>query len=452
MMCNFLKNVLIATSIIFCLSPVQAYAQRFERESKRQLEKTSNQLFFEARNLYNEAKYWECARDLVILLDFYSGYSKLDEVVYILGDCLYEIDLKRAASKIYKHLVKKFINSPYLPNALLGLQRIEYDVENYIKCIEFYKVIRRAHASSEIMDTSRYYAGLSYSKMNDYDNATAILNQMSEKSLYYDYGLYTLAISYMQQRKVRQALDTFHKITALNITTESRKKVVDETHLTLGYIYYELGYYSEALDQFKQVSTEHEEYSQALLAAGWSLVKLKKHKTALEPLTAILALNPNSEIAEEGMFLLGRCYIKLERYNEALKVYDRLMEIFPRRENIPKLVNKVSTTLKNESVSLEKMKLDLLMLETKLIDVLSLGSLKQDVPNYLKEEQQRLLDIREGLLRRIKEERKVIDDLSRAMQTLKRRTQIKQDRRDWRAYAEYGRARAAFLKQLKENN
>jgi tetratricopeptide (TPR) repeat protein len=443
------KKTINITTLLLCLFWISSFSQRFDRESEHRLEKTSDQLFYEAKNLYNKAKYWECARDLVILLDFYSGYSKLDQVIYILGDCLYEIDLKKAASKIYKHLVKKYINSPHLANALLGLQRIEYDTNNYLKCIEFYKVIRRAHASSEILDIARYYAGLSYSKMNNYENAIELLNQMSEYGLYYDYGLYALATCYMRRRQVRQALDTFHKITSLNITTQSRRKVVDETYLTLGYIYYELGYFREALEQFNQVSTNHEEYSKALIAAGWSLVKLQRYKDALEPLTGILAFAPNSEMAEESMFLLGRCYIKLERYDEALKVYDRLMEIFPRRENIPKLVNQVSETLENESSNLEKMKLDLLMLETKLIDVLSLGKL-HDIPGYLKEEQQRLLDIRHGLLRRIKEERKTIDDLSYLMENLRHRTRIKQDRRDWRAYAEYGRARAAFLKQLKD--
>ncbi|MBN1541069.1 tetratricopeptide repeat protein [candidate division KSB1 bacterium] len=434
----------------FLPSSAQFRRQQSEKVIYQDLEKASEKLFLEAKNHYDATRYWEAARDLIILLDFHPSYSRIDQSLLILGDCLYEIGLTEGASKLYRHLVRKYIRSPFLPNALLGLQRIEYDRGDYSKCLEYYTVINRGNPKREILDGARYYAGLCHHKLKDYVQAVKILQEISDKSAYYPYGLYTIGLSHLRLKQVREALQAFAAVKRLAITNDVIRGAVDETHLTMGYIYYELKYHHHAVREFTAVSRDHKSYTNALLAAGWSAAQLGEWLQAVQYLTELAAIAPESDLAEEAFFLLGRAYLKLGRYEEARNVYDHLIAIFPERDVVPQMVQQVQVALMEESLKIEKVKLDLLMLETKLLDTIALPA-DEKVPTHIREEKKRLQETREGLLNRIREERRTFNQLSDLMADIRDRTDTRRERRDWRVYAEYGRARASFLLRIQES-
>jgi len=430
---------------VFSQSMRELRAQKF---LKHDLEKASEKLFTEAISYFDQGEYWESARDLIILLDFNPNYSKIDKVVITLGDCLYEIGLYEAAVKLYRHLVQKYIRSPYLPNALLGLQKIEYDRKDYSRSIEIFKALKRGTPTQETLNASLYYAGLSYYKMRDYPSSIKVLSLINEKSQYYDYGLYNIGLSLLRLKRVRQAIKTFRNVCKLPIISDDRRMVVDESHLTLGYIYYELGYYKQALKEFRAVSSSHPHYDKALLAAGWAANQLGQYDDAITPLTVLVTKFPQNANVEEGLFLLGRCYLKLGLYDQALTVYENLINIFPEQDVIPALVKEVNESLLLETDRIEKIKMDLLVLETKLLDTITLEK-ENDLPPALKQERERIIEAREGLLKRIRDEREMFDSITNQMNQLKYAIDLKENRRDWRAFAEYGKARAEFLKRVK---
>ncbi len=426
-----------------------AGSSQLKKSLKDDLEGVSGKLFYEAQNYYNDGQYWEGARDLIILLDFYPSYSKIDQVVFLLGDCLYEINILDGATRIYKYLVKKYIRSPLLPRALLGLQRIQFDTGNYNRCIEFYNAINRGNPSQDILNVAQYYAGLAFYHLKDYPNSIKVLSQIDESSPYYDYGLYSMGLSLLRMKKVRRAINTFRAICRLPVVNNERRNVLDEAHLTLGYIYFELGYYKYALSQFRDVSSNHDHYKDALIAEGWTAINLEMYEEAVTPLTKLLTQYPGDENNEEAFFLLGRCYLKLAKYDDALKVYEHLIEIFPEREVVPTLVNEIDMSLAEENVRIEKIKMNLLMLESRLLDAMPLQS-EPTSPTYLKEEGDKINDTRISLLKRIHEERKTFNSISSQMKELRKLAVRKENRRDWRAYAEYGKSRALFMKTQKQ--
>jgi len=401
----------------------------------------------DARSAFARQAFWQSAHDLIILLDFNPRFAKTDEVIYLLGDCLYEIGLPGGAGKLYKFLVSRYVRSPFLPQALLGLLRIEYDRGDYTRCIEFYETIARSNAPTPVLDAASYYAGQCYYRYKDYPRAIKLFGAISSTSAYYDYGQYTLGLSYLRMKNVRKAMETLQAICSLTVINDQRRSVIDETHLTLGYLYYELGYYSASYNQFTAVSVDFKKYDSALLAAGWAATMQSQFDTAITPLTMLVSRFPQTENSEEAFFLLGRCYLKLKKYDEALAVYENLISIFPKKESIPAMVQQVRSALKNETATLERSKLDLLVLESKLLDTIHL-EVDDKSPAYLKEEGKRLMELREGLLKSIHTERQVFDDISSQMEELKQTANRREARRDWRAYAEFGRSRVLFLKMV----
>lgn len=446
------------TSLLFTLLTVSVWISIFMPSAsmanskqpsvpESDIDKSSEKLFNNALDYFDKGNYWDCARDLIILMDFNPQYPKIDHVVFTLAECLYEIDLPRGASKLYKHLITKYVRSTLLPRALLGLQRIEYDRSDFARCIEFHNAISRSNPPQSVLDASLYYAAMCFYYYKDYPQTTQLMLEISDKSPYYDYGQYTASLSYLRMKNVHKAISTFRAICTLPVTSEDRRHVIDESHLTLGYIYYELRYYNQAYLQFRAVSSDHKNYDCALLAAGWAASQQGNFAEAIEPLTTLVSLAPADEYAEEGFFLLGRCYLKMKKYDEALAVYDRLIEIFPERDVVPAIVREVRSSLSDEGVNIEKIKMDLLVLETKLLDVIPL-EVDRKAPGHLREENDRLIETREGLLRRIQEERQLFDQLTAQVEALRQLAFNREDRRDWRAFAEYARSRAQFLKNM----
>ncbi|MBN2355798.1 tetratricopeptide repeat protein [candidate division KSB1 bacterium] len=412
------------------------------------MEKSSEKLFLEARSSFEDKDYWDAARDLIILIDFNANYSRTDEVLFLLGECLYEIGLQNSAAKLYRHLLTKYLRSPFLPRAMLGLQRTEYDRKDFARCIEYHNAISRSNAPRPVMDASYYFAGLSYYTVRDFPRAIDLLDKLSSKSPYYEYGQYTLALSYLRMKNVRKAINTFKDICTLTIESDERRNIVDETHLTLGYLYYELGFYEQAGEHFRNVSSNHAHYDAALLAAGWSSIQLGDQLQAITPLTSLVTLYPEKENTEEALFLLGHCYLKLQIYDGALKVYDQLISMFPNRDIIPAIIEEVQSNLLDESITIEKMKTELLVLESNFLDALPLNEADGAVPEHLKEERALLIEARQNLMARIQEERKKFEELTYKMELLQQMTKRRQSRRDWRAFAEYGKSRVLFLQSL----
>lgn len=421
-----------------------------ETETIEELETLSGKLYSRARELYDMERYWECARDLIILIDFYPKFSKSDDVFFLLGDCLFQMELYQGASRIFKYLVKRHIRSPQLPYALLWMQKIEYHQHDYEKCLEYFKAISRGNPDDKVLNASRYYTGKSYYALKNYPAAIDILKNINNTSEYYDYALYDVSMSLLRMKRVRDAVKTLRSLVSLPVISPERVGIIDEGRLTLGYIFYELGYHRESFKQFKNISSGYKNYDSALLAAGWAAIKMERYQDAVVPLTQLVKGYENNPNAEEGFFLLGRCYLKLGYYDHAIKVYEKLVTLFPEEWTVPRLVREVNDGLTDEKARIEQLRLDLLMLETRLLDVIPISD-DGSMPEYLREERKRIQETRNALLERIASERELFNLIANNIIELEKVVRVKESRKDWRGYAEYGKSRALFLKQSQVN-
>jgi tetratricopeptide (TPR) repeat protein len=268
---------------------------------------------------------------------------------------------------------------------------------------------------------------------------------LDPRSEYYDYGLYTVGLSLLRMKSIKRAVAVFRKLVTMPIISEERRAVVDEGRLTLGFLYYELGYYREAINYFIKISETHRRYADALLAQGWSFIKFRNFAEAIAPLVELVDKFPDDYKAEEALLLLGRCYLELDLYNEAIAVYEKIILLFPEENVLPDLVNTVNQSLDLEDESIERLREDLLVLESKLIESLPYDD-SSALPDYLQEEKEELNNSRETLLETIKRERVNFLQMQANIQELKELLAIKLERKSWRAYAEYGKSRALFLK------
>lgn len=416
----------------------------------KEIERAANQILRGSIELFKEGAFWKCARELIILMDYYPDYEKLDEVIFYLAQCLFEEDLSTAAERMHKHLLKKFPASSFIPGALLGLEKTYYHQNNYKLALSVYfAILKKSPDNKELLNAACYYAGLSHFYLKNYDMAINALKKIDDSSNYYDSALYTTALSYLKKSNVATAVDYFRKAISLPVVSGERRNIVDNARLTLGYIYYELKAYKPAAQLFLDISNKHDNYQDALLALGWAFLKTDDHQNVIKYLKKIIKLFPESANAEEAYFLLGQSYIALGEYDNAIESYQTIVDLYQNKVQLPNIIKKVSNSLEQEEDRVEKLKVRVLIEESRLIDAISLNGYGKEVPQHLIAEKKKLREFRENLINRLLTERDSLLLMQDNIYNLKQLAERRERRKDWRGYAEYGISRALFLKNMK---
>ncbi|MBN1558648.1 tetratricopeptide repeat protein [candidate division KSB1 bacterium] len=433
---------LSASFLLLTAITAAAQVNPFKIVKDADFEREATKIFDSALNYYRLGDYWQSSQELIKVIDDYAEFSRMAQAIYTLGNCLYELNMLEGAFKLYERLIKKHISSIYVPDALLGLQRVEYDRNNYAASLEYYNSLARGNPSSDILDLANYYAGMAFYKLADYPGAVNVLSKATPNSPYYDYILYSLAVCMLRMQKINEAIDVFQRLFELPVMNDERRHVIDQGHQTLGYLYYELTYFDRAIEQFRMVTPSSDQHPQALLATGWAASQQNNWQQAIPPLTELYTHYEISDITQEGLFLLGRCYLKLNRYDEAIKIYDHLIAIFPDQENVITSIETINENIQLERRRIEKRQADLLVLEGNLVD-----ELNKSLPKRRNLSQDQTV-----LLRDIQKERQDLAEHLTQLDKLAVITALREERRNWRAYAEYGKSRATFLKRQQERH
>jgi tetratricopeptide (TPR) repeat protein len=245
---------------------------------------------------------------------------------------------------------------------------------------------------------------------------------------------------------VNKAVVALRKLLSLPLIRPEQREVINNAHLSLGYIYYELGYYPEALAHFRRVSPEHDVFPQALLASSWAAIKQNDYQAAVVTLNELNKNYDQAEYGEEAHFLLGQCYLQMGFYDFAFKEYHYISVRYPEANNGADSLAAVQTGLREQEQMMEKLKVQLLVLESKLLNTITLDG--KTIPKYIKDEHNRLERQQDQLIEKIVSERKLFEEVSQNIDFMQKEMERKESRRHWHAYAEYGKARALFLKGM----
>ncbi|NOY76805.1 MAG: tetratricopeptide repeat protein [Calditrichaeota bacterium] len=195
-----MKKVIIAIGFIFVMSQMAMGTVRSSTLSQKELDRAATKVYKTALDQMKTGNYWKAAQNLIVITDYYSDYKNLDAVLYNLGTCLFHLELYNAAEKIYVYLIKNYLDSPYVANAVYGLERVYYTDRMYNKALTYFQVITEKFPTMNEMDGAYYYAGQSYFYLNDYTQSILTLKRVSSKSSFRGYALYTMGLGYLKKK------------------------------------------------------------------------------------------------------------------------------------------------------------------------------------------------------------------------------------------------------------
>ncbi len=222
----------------------------------------------------------------------------------------------------------------------------------------------------------------------------------------------------------------------------------ERARLIVGLTYFELKDYSRSISFLKKVSPRSAEYSKALLGLAWGYIKSKEYQNVVPPLELFLEKYPHSEYVPEVYLLLGQANLKLHLYDKSIFYFNKILERFPNSEKNEQEIRAIAENIDKEQKQINSIQVNLLLLETRLLNSIQLTSSKKYVPKFMLEEKKKLEKKRKILLRQIILERNEYRDLLDQIQQLK--LVYEKRNKDWRSYAEYGISRALYLKEREQ--
>ncbi len=441
-----MKRIWILFVFVFLFQNVAAAgtSQPLNRE-KEELDRAATKVYKTALDQMTAGEYWKAAQNLIVITDYYSDYKNMDAVLYQLGNCMFHMDLYSAAERIFVYLIKNYIDSPYVSNALYGLERVYYADKRYNKALTYFQVIQDRFPQMNEMDGALYYAGQSFFYTKDFTESLILLGKISPKSSFGGYALYTMGLDYLKKKSVDNAIRSFQKILDLPKIYSEWNALRQRARLVLGLIYFELKDYPHSVDYLKGVSENSAEYSKALLGLAWDFMKMKEYHKAVPPLEIFVKKFPHSEYMPEVYLLLGQAHLKLHLYEKSIYYFNKILELFPKDEKRELIIQSIVKNIDAEEKLIKQIQVNLLLMETRLLNSIRIVSNKKYIPKFMFQQKNQLEKRRKLLLKEIYRERIEYENLLSQIDQL--RLVYEKRNRDWRSYAEYGISRALYLKE-----
>jgi len=195
------------------------------------------------------------------------------------------------------------------------------------------------------------------------------------------------------------------------------------------------------------ISPEFYDYPEVLLAIGWSALKLRDYQATLRALSGLVTNYPSYFNLEEAHFVIGQCYLKLGYYDFAVSEYNEITKKKPKPTDYSAKLEQSNQELVIQEKLLEELNSELLVLESRLLLERTLTASDGSI-DFVSVDQKEMEEKSQALNETLKEERHNFEALKNALYRLKKQIEKDQISRDWRAYADYGKARALFLKSV----
>lgn len=328
-------------------------------------------------------------------------------------------------------------------------------MKDYLQSLKFYTKLESHYPEFEGIHESRYYAGQSHYLLENYRMVLIINEQISRKSEFYPYGMYTIALANLKKKNVKQSIENLTLISEFSSRRHNVNQIIDSARLTLGYIYFELAIYPTALKYLLDISANFFDYPNVLLAIAWNALKLKNYNFALKVLNYLIFNYPGYDNLIEAQFLTGHCYLKLGSYDSAVKEYDEIINYSQDSIEYVELLDQMNQELKEQEKRLEELSAELLekrleklnfklfALESRISNENGNGS-----PNYEIEPTEKSREEQEELMEKIIKEKRDFKKSLEFIASINRQLETNQLQKKWKNYAGYGKVRALYLKEL----
>jgi len=284
-----------------------------------------------AMRLYLNRQFLEAAYAFGKVITKYPAFHLVDQAAFYKGKSFENMRMHRAATNVYEEAIKKYPQSDQRAKYYFQLMNVDYKDGKYAEAMIKYQNIAQKFADTDVKADADYVAGQIKFEQGLYQDCVDLLSPILPGNANYFYARYTMGISYSRLNKWTEAEASFKDIIAQTTSNQSEKDIQDAAKVKLGHIYFsgETPNLPEAAALYGQIQAGSFVYDEAMLALGWSFLKVNKPNEAIKYAQWIIKNMPESFLISEAYLVEGYCYYMNKDWNNAensLKNAERLTE------------------------------------------------------------------------------------------------------------------------------
>jgi len=173
---------------------------------------------------------------------------------------------------------------------------------------------------------ARYFEGMSLLHLNRLGESSHALKQIVPDNRFYPYARIALAQIEVMKHNFKEAEKYIRDILSYPSMTDD--VMAEKAHLLLGQVLFEMGNFTDALNEFLLIPLNSPLHREALLGQAWSLTSLDSCEDAIPLLKEMKPSPPYDTIEKEALITLGYCYIKTGKHDQATEYLQTLLGIF----------------------------------------------------------------------------------------------------------------------------
>jgi len=284
-----------------------------------------------AMRLYLNREFLEAAYAFGKVITKYPAFHLVDQAAFYKGKSFENMRMHKAAVAVYEEAIKKYPSSDQRAKYHFQLMNIDYKDNKFGEATTKYQNIAQKFADTDVKADADYVAGQIKFEQGLYQETVDLLSPILPGNANYFYARYTMGISYSRLGKWTEAEACFKDIIAQTPSNQSEKDIQDAAKVKLGHIYFsgETPNLPEAASLYGQIKPDSYVYDEAMLALGWSFLKVNKPGDAIKYAQWIIKNMPQSFLVAEAYLVEGYCYYMQKKYDDAevsLKNAEKLTE------------------------------------------------------------------------------------------------------------------------------
>ena len=282
-----------------------------------------------------------------------AGKPEYAEAIHGLAESLYEIGNYKSSAFYYNQLLETS-NHQYHDRAIQRLIEISAMLHDRSAVAKYYKqylATGGGNPPSEVL----YTLGRSHFLNENDDSAATELSKIPAGDRYFMRAQYMIGALKVRAEDYDDALKVFENI-VVNVkpVVEQDRQVIELSYLARGRIFYEQGKVDEAVDAYQYIQTDSDYLATMLYEMIWTYIsrgqKYRSDETlpteaerieaanaeygrALERLSYLEILEPDSELTPDIQLLVGNLEVQRENFESAKRAFQKVLDRFEPADN-----------------------------------------------------------------------------------------------------------------------
>ncbi len=298
--------------------------ERIGEARYRRLKLEPEDAYREAMRLYLARKFLLASYAFGKVITKYPSFHLVDQAAFYKGKSFENLRMHQAAREVYNDALKRYTDSDQRPKYMFQLMNIDYKEGKFDEATKRYQQLVNLYPESDVKSDADYVMGQMRFIQKDYHGSVALLSPILPGNANYIYSRFTIAMSYVNLKKTKEAEAAFQDIMEAKPTNASEQEMKEITAVKLGHINFgkEPPQLVKAAEFYGSVSASSSKYDEALLGLAWSFLKANRPKESATYASEIVSKLPNSLLVPEAHLLLAFSAYFDKDYDRCIKELD----------------------------------------------------------------------------------------------------------------------------------